>query len=345
MTRMMAGTLAAALVISAGCREAPTNAPPKASGYVEATEVKVAPKVPGRVADVRVVEGARVTAGQVLVTLQTTDTDLAITRAQADRAQAQAQLRLLQAGTRPEDIQQAEAQVAAATADKRAADAELASARDDEARFEQLLRNRAGSQKQRDDAVARRETAEARVRAADDRARAASATLARLKAGARPEEIDAARARVASVDAQIATFEHDRAEATIVAPTEGVVSSRLVEPGELVAVGTPLIVIVDLDHAWADAYVEEPLVPSLKIDEAATVMTDAGDRLSGRIAFISPRAEFTPRNVQTASERAKLVYRVKVTVDNRQGVLKPGMPVEVEFAGAGGTAAPKGGRP
>jgi len=340
MTRLIAGLLAAALVVSAGCRHETAAGPPRASGYVEATEVKVASKVPGRVAEVRVVEGARVTANQVLVTLQTTDTDLALTRAQAQRAQAAAQLRLLEAGTRPEDIQQAEAQVAAATADKRAADAELASAKEDEARFEQLLRTRAGSQKQRDDAVSRRELADARVRAADDRARAATATLARLKAGPRPEEIDAARAQVAGADAQIATLDHDRAEATIVAPTEGVVSSRLVEPGELVAVGTPLIVIIDLDRAWADAYVEEPLVPLLKIDEAATVITDAGNRLAGRIAFISPQAEFTPRNVQTATERAKLVYRVKVAVDNRQGVLKPGMPVEVEFGGA-----PAGGRP
>ena len=341
MTRILAGSIAAALVIMVACQREKTPATPKASGYVEATEVKVASKVPGRVADVRVTEGTRVTAGQVLVTLQTTDTDLALTRAQAERAQAQAQLRLLQAGTRPEDIQQAEAQVAAATADKRAADAELSAARDDEARFEQLLRNRAGSQKQRDDAVARRELADARMRAADDRARAATATLARLKAGARPEEVDAARARVAAVDAQIAVLDHDRVEATIVAPTEGVVTSRLVEPGELVAVGTPLIVVVDLDHAWADAYVEEPLVPGLRIDQSATVITDGGDRLTGRIAFISPRAEFTPRNVQTASERAKLVYRVKVSVDNRQGILKPGMPVEVELAGAGR----QGGRP
>jgi len=341
MTRMLAGLLAATLVASAGCQREKASTTPKASGYVEATEVKIASKVPGRVAEVRVTEGARVAVGQVLVTIQTTDTDLAIARAQADRAQAQAQLRLLQAGTRIEDIQQAEAQVAAATADKHAADAELSAARDDEARFEQLLRNRAGSQKQRDDAVSRRQLAEARLRATDDRARAASATVARLKAGARPEEIDAAKARVAAVDAQIAAFEHDRTEATITAPTEGVVTSRLVEPGELVAIGSPLIVVIDLDHAWADAYVEEPLVPGLRIDQAATVITDGGDRLAGRIAFISPRAEFTPRNVQTASERAKLVYRVKVTVDNRQGILKPGMPVEVELASAGR----QGGRP
>ena len=129
MTRMLAGLLAATLVASACQREnAPTT--PKASGYVEATEVKIASKVPGRVAEVRVTEGARVAVGQVLVTIQTTDADLAIARAQADRAQAQAQLRLLQAGTRPEDIQQAEAQLAAATADKHAADAELSAARD-----------------------------------------------------------------------------------------------------------------------------------------------------------------------------------------------------------------------
>ncbi len=171
MTRMLAGLLAATLVASAGCQREKAPTTPKASGYVEATEVKIASKVPGRVAEVRVTEGARVAVGQVLVTIQTTDTDLAIARAQADRAQAQAQLRLLQAGTRPEDIQQAEAQLAAATADKHAADAELSAARDDEARFEQLLRNRAGSQKQRDDAVSRRQLAEARLRATDDRAR------------------------------------------------------------------------------------------------------------------------------------------------------------------------------
>jgi HlyD family secretion protein len=93
---------------------------------------------------------------------------------------------------------------------------------------------------------------------------------------------------------------------------------------------------VDLDHAWASVYVEEPLVPTLRIDQPATVVTDAGDRIAGKITFISPQAEFTPRNVQTSAERAKLVYRVKVTVDNQKGVLKPGMPVEVEFGAGGG---------
>ncbi len=73
------------------------------------------------------------------------------------------------------------------------------------------------------------------------------------------------------------------------------------------------------------------VVPQLKIGQSATLVTDAGQRLNGTITFISPKAEFTPRNVQTAEERSKLVYRIKVTTDNRDGVLKPGMPVEAEL--------------
>ncbi|HYN07514.1 MAG TPA: efflux RND transporter periplasmic adaptor subunit [Vicinamibacterales bacterium] len=328
-------TIALALAISAaGCRREAPIGPPRASGYVEATDVRVSAKVPGRVEKVNVVEGARVNAGDTLVVLSTTDVTLVLSRVRAERDQAVANLRLLQAGARPEDIRQLEAQLAAATAERQAAEAEVSAARADEARFEQLLRNKAGSPKQRDDAVARRELAEARLKAAADRVAAAAAALARAKAGARAEEIAGARARVAAVDAQIASLEHDRGEATVSAPMAGIVGSRLVEPGEIVGQGAGLLVLIDLDRAWANVYVEEPLVPSLRLDQPATVLTDAGHRLAGRITFISPRAEFTPRNVQTAEERAKLVYRVKVTVDNREGILKPGMPVEAEFGAA-----------
>lgn len=331
MSRVVITLTTALAVAVAGCRSAPPAGPPRASGYVEATDVRVSAKVPGRIEKVNAVEGARVNAGDTLVVLSTTDVTLALVRVRAERDQAVANLRLLQAGTRVEDIRQLEAQVAAATADRAAAEAEVSAARTDEARFEQLLRNKAGSQKQRDDAGARRELAEARLKATADRVSAATATLARAKAGARPEEIAAARARVAAVDAQIAAFEDDRGEATVVAPMAGVVGSRLVEPGEIVAQGAPLLVLIDLDHAWANVYVEEPVVPTLRLEQPATVLTDAGNRLDGRITFIAPRAEFTPRNVQTAEERAKLVYRVKVTVDNREGILKPGMPVEAQF--------------
>jgi HlyD family secretion protein len=105
-----------------------------------------------------------------------------------------------------------------------------------------------------------------------------------------------------------------------------------VDAGEIVARGTPLVVITDLDHAWANLFVPEPMVPRVTIGQAATVLTDAGGPgLEGKVTFVSPRAEFTPRNVQTAEERSKLVYRIKVTVDNSAGVLKLGMPVDAEL--------------
>jgi HlyD family secretion protein len=318
---------------AAACHGEPAGTPPRASGYVEATQVNIASKVPGRVAAVNAVEGQRVAAGDVLVRIETTDLDLRLRQTHAEHDQAVAQLRLLQSGSREEDIRQADAQAAAAESELRVAQSEFDAAKADEARYERLLRARAGAEKPRDDAAARRTQAEARVDAARDKIRAARATVDKLKAGARPEEIAAARARVAAVDAQIATLEQSRQDATISAPAAGVIASRLVEPGELIAVGAPLFVVVDLDHAWANAYVEEPLVPTLKIGAPADVVTDAGDRVTGRVTFISPRAEFTPRNVQTTNERAKLVYRVKIAVDNGQGVLKPGMPVEVEFSG------------
>lgn len=329
-TSVLLGLAIAAAGI-AGCQRGAASAPHRASGYVDATDIRLAAKVPGRVTAVAVNEGLRVQAGDPVATISTEDVDLALQRAQAERAQADAQLRLLQAGSRTEDIEQAQAQAAAALADRQAADADLVAAKGDEVRFSQLVEKNAGTTKQRDDAVARRQMAEARVKAAADRQTAAAAVVARLQAGARPQEIAAARAHVAAADAQIATLEHDRGETQVRAPSAGIVTSRLVEPGELVAVGTPIAIIVDLDRAWVNAYVEAPLVPALKIDQTATIVTDAGQRMSGTVAFISPTAEFTPRNVQTAAERARLVYRVKVTVDNRAGILKPGMPVEVEL--------------
>ncbi|PYR73126.1 MAG: secretion protein HlyD [Acidobacteria bacterium] len=263
--------------------------------------------------------------------MDSTAIEIAVRRAQAERDAAAAQLKLLQAGSRVEDIRQAAAQVQSAQAEVKAAQAELDAASADLERFEALLRANAGSRKQRDDAVTRRDVSAARVRAAQERAQAAADALARLRAGARPQEIEGARARVAAADAQIASLQKNLADAVLKAPVGGLVTSKLIDAGEMVQPGTPLVVITDLDHAWANVYVDEPSVPRLRLGAPAVLVTDAGQRLNGSITFISPKAEFTPRNVQTAEERSKLVYRVKVSVDNRDGVLKPGMPVEAEL--------------
>jgi len=331
---MRTSLLVIATLSLAACHRGAEAPPPRASGYVEATDVRVAPEVGGRLLEVKAAEGDRVAAGDVLARIDTADADLTMRRLSAERDQAQAQLALLRAGSRPEDIRQAAAQVQAAQADVRAAQADADAAAADLRRFDDLLRANAGSVKQRDDAATRRDVAAARVRGAQDRAQAASDTLARVRAGARPQEIAGARARVAAVEAQMAAVQKAIADATVKAPSAGIVTSKIQHAGEMAAPRSPIVVLTDLDRAWANVYVDERLVPQLKIGQAVTIVTDGGQRLPGTITFISPKAEFTPRNVQTAEERSKLVYRIKVTADNREGVLKPGMPVEAELGGA-----------
>ncbi len=323
--------LVATAAALAACQQEEPSGTVRVSDHVEATEVHVAPEVGGRLVDLRADEGDRVTAGSVIAQLDVRDVDLQIGRARAERAAADAQLRLLVAGSRVEDVRQAQAQVDVATAETAAAQAERVSAETDLQRFEALLKANAGSQKQRDDASARVDVARERERAAGDRVRAAREVLARLQAGTRPEDIEAARARVSVVDAQLAQLQKSRMDATVAAPVTGIVTQKLIDAGEMVAPRMPLLVVTDLDHAWANLFVPEPLMPRVALGQDATVLTDAGDRIPGKVTFVSPQAEFTPRNVQTADERSKLVYRIKVSVDNSAGVLKQGMPVDAEL--------------
>ncbi|HKH73262.1 MAG TPA: efflux RND transporter periplasmic adaptor subunit [Vicinamibacterales bacterium] len=333
LIRTYRGLWLVVIVVTAACADDTPDNMLRVSGHVEATEVHVAAEVGGRILELRVDEGNRLNRGDVIATLDTRDTELQIQRARADRDAAVAQLRLLEAGSRVEDIRQAEAQVDAAEAEAMAIQADLKAAQLDLDRFEALLKANAGSQKQRDDAKGRADMTRERVRSAEERVRAARETVVRLKSGARPEEIAAARARVSASDAQIAVLQKALGDAQIVAPVAGVVTQKLVDAGEIVMRGTPLVVVTDLDNAWANLFVPEPVVPRVKLGQPAKVVTDAGgEGLTGKVTFISPKAEFTPRNVQTAEERSKLVYRIKVIVDNRAGVLKPGMPVDAELA-------------
>jgi len=324
--------LALTLVFAAACTKDVPQDRIRASGHVEATETRLAAEAGGRILTLLVKEGDRVKPGDTILTLDTRDVQLAIDRARAERSAADAQLRLIQAGARGEDIRQAEAQVETARSEVAAAKQELASAQQDLDRFETLLANNSGSRKQRDDAATRRDVARDRIASLESRVKAADETVSKLRAGARREEVEAARARVQVVDAQIAALEKTMSDATLRSPIGGLITEKLVEVGEVIPPRTPAVVIVDLDHAWADVFVPEPTVPRIKIGQSASVITDAGSTLTGTIAYISPKAEFTPRNVQTADERSKQVYRVRIDVDNKDGVLKQGMPVEAEIA-------------
>jgi HlyD family secretion protein len=329
-TQILLVGLASALVCACGAKLPADRL--RVSGQVEATDVQVAAQVGGRLLELRVAEGDRVAAGQVIATLDTADAELALARVRAERDMVDAQLRLLRAGARVEDVRQAEAQLATAQSDVGAAEAELAAAIADVDRFEMLLASNSGSRKQRDDAVTRRDVAKTHLQGAEDRVRAARENLGKLRAGSRREDIDAARARVAVADAQIASWQKTIADATLAAPVAGIVTEKLADVGELVQPRAPVVVITDLDHAWANVFVDEPSVPRLRLGQPATLFTDAGGAgLAGTISYISAKAEFTPRNVQTVEGRSSTVYAIKLKVSDPQGKLKPGMPADVVF--------------
>jgi HlyD family secretion protein len=322
---LQTGVLVLAILVpafSAGCGRRTPPGEILSSGFVEATEVRVSAKVGGTVVFLAAGEGDRVQAGQLLARLDSVDVVLALNAARGDRDQAAADLRLRLAGTRAEEIREAAAQL-----DR--AQAELDGAERDRARMQALLDAGSGTEKARDDASTRRDLA----RAGRDAARE---QLQKRKNGSRPEEIEAARARLASLEARVAQLEQQREDTSIESPGPGVLTARLIETGELVTAGAGICVITDLLHPWLTAYIGELDLGRIRLGDAADVVTDDGQKRTGTISFISDRAEFTPRNAQTRHEREKLVFRVKVSLENKDGLFKPGMPAEARFRAVAG---------
>ncbi len=302
------------LLVAMGCGERDDPTLIRVAGHVEATEVRVATKLGGTLEQFEIAEGDRVEEGRELARFSTVDSRLALEAARADRDLADAQVRLQVAGFRREDIAEATAQVARVRVDLEAAER-------DRKRFQGLLDSGSGTEKNRDDAQARRDLAARTLEAAQERQR-------KLEAGFRSEEIDAARARLAAAEARIAQIEQRIADATVVAPASGMVTEKLVEQGEILAPGTPLVMITDLADAWLLAWIGEADLGRIRLAQDAYVVTDDGQRRSGRVSWISPDAEFTPKNVQTRDERVKLVFKIKIALENSDGLYKPGMPAE-----------------
>jgi HlyD family secretion protein len=315
MKRML-GAAAVAWIGSAalGCTGRDASSVIAASGHVEATHVRVSTKVAGRLVSLKVDEGDTVALGQEIGRIDEVDLRLALQQAVAERDLADAELQLQLAGARKEDIAQQEAEVTRAEVD-------LADAERDLERMQSLLDKGSGTTKARDDAQARRDMARARVASTKE-------ALARLRAGSRAEEKAAARARVAAAAARIAQLEQQLADTVIVSPLAGVVTEKIAEQGELLQAGAPLSEVTNLADAWLNVYLPEAELGRIRIGQAAEVTTDGGQKRSGRVSFVASQAEFTPKNVQTRDERVKLVYKVKITLDNGDGVFKPGMPAE-----------------
>ncbi len=269
---------------------------------------------------------------------------------QAELNQAQAKLDALLNGSRTQDVQQAQAGVTDAQA-------QLEFARQDWARAQTLYKNEDISTQQYDQYRTKFDSATALLRQAQEK-------LSLVKEGPRQEDIAAGRAEVARAQAAVRTAEANRLElqrkeeelaarkaeiersqaqegisesqlddTAVYSPIDGVVLTKSAEVGEVLAAGTTIVSIGDLEHPWLRAYINETDLGRVKLGQKVKLTTDSypGKVYWGRITFIASDAEFTPKQIQTKEERVKLVYRVKIDVDNQSHELKNNMPVDAEI--------------
>ncbi len=277
----------------------------EASGTIEGTDINIGTEVAGKISAVRVDEGTRVSKGDTLLIIDDADYQIQLRSAAANAAAADAQYRLALEGSRKEDILLAE------TAFK--------TAETDYNRMKELLAAQTITQKQYDDVYSRYV--------------AAQQTYQKLVRGLRKSEIDAAHARREQAAAQADQLRKKVRDCYILAPSEGIVSLKAVEVGELVTMGANVIRITYLDKVKLTIYVNEQQLGKVHVGQTAEVRTDSSPDKAhqGKVVYISPNAEFTPKNVQTKEERTKLVFGVKIEVENKDGVLKPGLPADARL--------------
>jgi HlyD family secretion protein len=288
------------------------------NGRIEATQVDVAPKVTGRVVEVRVREGDRVKAGDLLVRLDLGETLFTVDREAAAVEAAQARVSDLKAGSR-------RAEIAAAESDVRDRRAALDLARKELERQQFLLSRKVGTERDLDRARTELDRAQEAVNNTESRLRV-------LREGPRPWQVRQAEDEVARARAQLEQSKTIVNEAELRAPADALVVHRFFEPGQLVTPGQPGLTLAFTNRLYVRTFVPETKLGLVKQGQSAEVVVDAfKDRsFKARIAEIATDAEFTPKAVETRAERINLVYATKVDLDGGWDVpLVPGQPAEV----------------
>ncbi len=288
----------------------------KVSGNIEANEVDVGFKVSGRVVSRFFEEGDWVNQGKVLAKLDDEDLRNRLEVARATLMSAQARLNKLLAGSRPEEIRQAEASLHQVQSD-------LGNKQIQYQRMKSLYERGVVAKEAFDNAETSYKMAQAAVRAATE-------NYQLVKEGPRKEDIEDARAQVEQAKASVKLNETQLSYTTLYSPISGVVLVRSGEIGEVVNPGTSILTMADVENVWLKAYIPETDLSRVKWGQEVIVTTDVRPqkKYKGRISFISSQAEFTPKQIQTEKERVTLVYRIKVDIFNKDHELKPGMPAD-----------------
>jgi HlyD family secretion protein len=304
-----------------GCRDAEQTTFP---GTIELDESDAAPLVPGRVVEVRVDEGDSVRVGDTLALLTQSSLPATVAERRARLAGARARLADLERGSRSAELERAQADLAAA-------EAEVTRSGNDLARIEPLARDGVVPAQELDRAKA---AATMALRRRD----AARATLDLATEGTRRDQIQMARAEVQSAEAQLSGANADLGELAVLAAVNGVVLARHVDPGEVIAAGTPVATVGEVATRWVRVYLPAKLLRQLPEGSPARVqvagVTDSGATTRGTLGAVRARAEFTPRSALTEEERADLLFASRIELRNPPSTLRPGLPVLVRFDSA-----------
>ena len=294
-------------------------------GNVDIREVELGFRVGGRLRAMHFEEGDAVAAGELLAELDAQPLREALAVAEAGVLEAQARLARLKSGSRPQEVQQAQARMAEAEAALKNAELELA-------RQQGLFDDGLNSRHALDAALARRDQNAARLRASQE-------ALGLAVEGFRREDIAAAEAALAAALARRDQAKTQVRDAQLLAPSPGVILTRTQEPGAILTVGSPVYTLSLMETLYVRAYVGEASLGRVVPGTAVRVRTDSTERaFSGQVGFVSPRAEFTPKTVETPELRTDLVYRLRIVVQDPDSSLRQGMPVTVEIPSMAGTS-------
>jgi len=297
------------------------------SGNIEAHESLVGFKVAGRVVELPVEEGQQILEGALLARLEDADYKQKVVIDEETVRVRQSNLALTLAGTREQELKATQQAMIDAQAD-------LEQKQLDNDRMQRLFAKDEVSAQDRDLAATALKRADATFKAAQQRYNEAVE-------GSRKEDIAIAQANLQQAGANLGLSRVNLDYTTLRAPSTGVITVRQAELGEVVAPGTPVVTLADLDHIWLRAYIAETDLGRIHWGQNATITTDTypGKQYHGRISFIASDAEFTPKSVQTYEERVTLVYRIKIDIDNPSHELKPGMPADAHISLATAQAA------
>lgn len=292
------------------------NAFIKVSGNIETTEVDVGFKISGRIVSLSLQEGDWVENGKILAKLDDEDLRHRFELAKATLNSAQAKLNKLLAGSRPEELREAEAALHQAQFDLENKQAHYE-------RMKVLFEGRVIPKETLDNAEAGYKIAKATVQRATENYKL-------VKEGPRKEDIEDAKAQVEQARASLKLAEIQLSYTVLNSPLSGVVLVKSSEMGEVVNPGTSIITLADLENVWLKAYIPETDLSKVKWGQEVIVTTDLRPKkeYKGKISFISSQSEFTPKSIQTEKERVTLVYRIKVDIPNPDRELKPGMPAD-----------------